>query len=179
MRYLFAAPLVFGCVVVACSKSAAPESAPAPDGTLASDLRDAQGKVVAKARVTPRGTDSVSVVIEATDALPAGTHGVHLHAKGLCEGPTFATAGPHLNPKSRKHGLQNPEGPHAGDMPNLFGAKGTFVAAASIEQLTGPDGSAIVIHAARDDQATDPSGNSGARIACGVLSAPKAAGTAP
>ncbi len=92
--------------------------------------------------------------------------------------PGFTTAGPHWNPASRKHGTDNPAGPHAGDMPNVtVAANGVLgetvtLAGASFASLMDADGSALVIHADRDDLRTDPSGNSGARIACAVLHAP-------
>jgi Cu-Zn family superoxide dismutase len=109
--------------------------------------------------------------------LPPGAHGIHLHAVGRCE-PPFESAGPHWNPARRQHGTANPNGPHLGDMPNI-----TVVADASANvRVTTPggtlsgsdavmdaDGSSVVIHAQADDYRTDPSGNSGARIACGVV----------
>ena len=112
--------------------------------------------------------------------LPAGTHGIHFHAVGRCEATgAFASAGAHFNPASRKHGLQSPDGPHAGDLPNLaIGADGTggfrtnttrVTLGGGAASLLDADGSAVVVHAAQDDQRTDPSGNSGARIACGVV----------
>ena len=112
--------------------------------------------------------------------LPAGTHGVHFHAVGRCEAAgAFASAGAHFNPASRKHGLESPDGPHAGDLPNLaIGAGGTgnfrtnttrVSLGSDAASLLDADGSAVVVHAAQDDQRTDPSGNSGARIACGVV----------
>ena len=112
--------------------------------------------------------------------LPVGTHGIHFHATGQCDATgAFASAGPHFNPASRKHGLESPDGPHAGDLPNLaIGAGGTgnfrtnttrVSLGSDAASLLDADGSAVVVHAAQDDQRTDPSGNSGARIACGVI----------
>lgn len=103
--------------------------------------------------------------------LSAGAHGLHLHAVGRCDGPDFASAGPHWNPTSRKHGSENPEGPHLGDLPNLqVGADGRGVATLALPPgFLDEDGAALIIHAAPDDNRTDPSGNSGARIACAVL----------
>lgn len=114
--------------------------------------------------------------------LTPGAHGIHLHAVGRCDGPEFATAGAHVNPANRKHGLVNPEGPHAGDLPALAAdvtgrATVNLVAplvtldAAPGSGLLDPDGSSLVVHAANDDQRTDPAGNSGARIACGLVAA--------
>ena len=107
--------------------------------------------------------------------LPHGIHGVHIHSVGRCDPPDFASAGPHWNPGGRKHGMNNPAGPHAGDMPNVEvaanGALGQTVVlpGASMASLIDADGAALVIHASADDYMTDPSGNSGARIACAVI----------
>lgn len=107
----------------------------------------------------------------AAEDLPAGPHGLHLHAVGRCDGPDFASAGPHWNPTNRKHGSESPDGPHRGDFPNLqIGADGRGVATLALPPgFLDEDGAALVIHAGPDDYRTDPSGNSGARIACAVL----------
>ncbi len=115
-----------------------------------------------------------SLTIEAT-GLPAGVHGLHLHAVGRCDAPDFTSAGPHWNPTNREHGSENPAGPHLGDLPNLTvgpDGRGGVTLAVPPGLLDG-DGAALVIHAEPDDYRTDPSGNSGARIACAVLKAPK------
>lgn len=115
--------------------------------------------------------------------LPAGMHGAHLHAVGRCEGPKFMSAGAHWNPTSKQHGHQNPAGYHTGDLGNLgVGGDGVLSAgllvpgarASANSSGDGPllldaDGAALVIHAQQDDEKTDPSGNSGDRIACAVL----------
>jgi Cu-Zn family superoxide dismutase len=115
--------------------------------------------------------------------LPPGMHGVHIHAVGRCDPPSFASAGPHWNPTDRQHGHQNPAGFHAGDLGNVtVDANGRLIAdvlaaGARIRPnspgpaalIGGPDGTSLVIHAAPDDERTDPSGNSGDRIACAVL----------
>ncbi len=119
----------------------------------------------------------------ALSGLPPGPHGIHLHAAGRCEPPTFESAGAHFNPTARQHGLENASGPHAGDAPNVDAAQDgramvdVMLATASLNPssaafINDADGSAVVIHASADDQRTDPSGNSGARIACGVVGAP-------
>lgn len=114
----------------------------------------------------------------AVAGLPTGPHGIHLHTIGRCDAPDFSSAGGHLNPMARQHGSMNPAGTHLGDLPNLTidsQGKGTFsieISApreATLTALFDNDGAAIVIHAAADDYKTDPTGNSGARIACGVL----------
>lgn len=124
------------------------------------------------ARLIPAG----AAMILRVDAqgLPPGVHGMHIHATGRCDPPDFSSAQGHWNPSGRAHGSANPAGPHAGDLPNLLvGAAGTGVAEFRLPPSAGPlfdhDGAAVVIHAAADDLRTDPSGNSGARIACGVL----------
>ena len=116
----------------------------------------------------------VTLRVDAT-GLPHGNHGVHVHAVGRCDPPDFASAGPHWNPAGRKHGASNPAGPHAGDLPNVEVAsngvlgEAVTVPGAAMASLLDADGAALVIHAAPDDNMTDPSGNSGARIACAVI----------
>lgn len=107
--------------------------------------------------------------------LPAGEHGVHLHAVGRCDGPDFKSAGPHWNPAGRQHGHLNPQGAHLGDLPNFTVTSldvGKVEFAVS-EPLADADGTSLVIHANPDDYRTDPTGNSGDRIACAVLAAPR------
>lgn len=110
--------------------------------------------------------------------LAAGTHAVHLHQVGRCQAPDFTSAGAHLNPAGRTHGSLSPTGPHLGDLPNIIiGASrtGTLTAdlrAASsdvLAHLFDADGTAIVVHAQADDYRTDPTGNAGGRIGCGVV----------
>ncbi|HET7606316.1 MAG TPA: superoxide dismutase family protein [Sphingomicrobium sp.] len=107
--------------------------------------------------------------------LPHGIHGLHVHAVGRCDPPDFASAGAHWNPTDKKHGMNNPAGPHAGDLPNVeVAANGVLNATvtlpnATMAALLDADGSALVLHATADDYVTDPSGNSGARIACAVI----------
>jgi Cu-Zn family superoxide dismutase len=117
--------------------------------------------------------------------LPPGVHGIHVHAVGRCDPPDFTTAGAHWNPAERKHGFENPQGHHAGDLPNVtVGANGVLHTsvllpnamlagpAGAAAALTDADGAALVIHAGPDDYRTDPSGNSGGRIACAVIAPP-------
>lgn len=143
--------------------------------TATATLKKADGTAAgsAIASVTP---DGLSVSLSVTGITP-GQHGVHVHMTGKCEGPAFASAGGHWNPANTKHGLEAPDGAHAGDMPNLtVAADGTGTLTFSLKsgtlaQLLDADGSAFVVHAGPDDQKTDPSGNSGDRVACGVFAA--------
>jgi Cu-Zn family superoxide dismutase len=147
----------------------------APRGTAS--MHDASGRSVGVLNLEQSGA-GVRIVGDLT-GLPAGTHGIHFHQTGRCDGPAFTTAGAHFNPYSRKHGLENPDGPHAGDMPNVVTpAQGSVLVEMLSPRVTlddaattvfDADGTSLVIHAAPDDQRTDPSGNSGARIACGVI----------
>ena len=142
-----------------------------------SELKDKNGKTVGRATFREE-PDGVLVRLEVQGLTP-GLHAVHVHGVGKCEGPAFASAGGHFNPAQKKHGLKSPDGPHAGDLPNMLVAKdgsGRFEALTdAITLRPGPssvfdsDGSAIVIHAASDDDITDPAGNSGDRVACGVI----------
>ena len=143
-------------------------------------LQDPQGRHLADATVDE--TNGVRVRVEAA-GLVAGTYAVHIHETGLCEPPAFESAGPHWNPTDRQHGRLNPQGPHLGDLPNLtVGADraGTFeftIPGTSLDRgnrrLLDRDGAALVIHTGPDDYRTDPSGNSGARLACGVVASPR------
>jgi Cu-Zn family superoxide dismutase len=145
--------------------------------TAYADLRDKNGNVVGAADFREL-EDGVLIVVR-IKGLPPGLHGIHIHAVGKCEAPDFATAGGHFNPGNKKHGLKSNDGPHAGDLPNLYVTKsgsGRFetlderiTLSSGINTVFDPDGGALVIHAAADDNTTDPSGNSGDRIACGVL----------
>jgi len=160
-------------LVAGCAGMAAPT-----DNTARAELRRAGGQVVGAATFTQVGS-ALRVLLE-VQGLPPGTKGVHVHAVGTCEGPDFTSAGGHFNPDGRQHGaLNHPRGPHAGDLPNITvgpDGRGRLESTTELMSLgTGPssvfdaDGSAIVVHAAPDDFRTDPTGNSGARIACGVI----------
>lgn len=140
-------------------------------------LKNADGKQIGTATFTP-GEGGVRVEVVVSDLKP-GRHGIHIHSVGKCDPPEFKGAGGHFNPAGKHHGLANPEGAHAGDMPNLTvgndgKATATFIAKGATlgdgkGSLFGPEGTALVIHADADDEKTDPAGNSGARIACGVI----------
>jgi Cu-Zn family superoxide dismutase len=156
------------------------ETAQEPAGGAAVPLINAAGQTIGSVRAW-QTAGGVTFRVDAR-GLPHGVHGIHVHSVGRCDPPDFASAGPHWNPLGRKHGLSNPAGPHAGDLPNVEvaanGVLGTAVTLPNASVTAPPgtpgalldaDGAALVIHAQADDNVTDPSGNSGARIACAVI----------
>ncbi len=175
---------IFGLVLVAALSTAAAAGAVGEraTGTFVSGT----GAQVGTAELTQEA-NQVRVIVRFNDAavVTPGNHGFHFHAVGRCDGPDFMSAGGHFNPTSKQHGLKNPAGPHSGDLPNLpidattrnqTGAGYTFVTTSNLVTLTpgasslfDADGTALVVHANPDDEVTDPTGNSGGRIACAVL----------
>lgn len=145
-----------------------------PAGVSATVL-DAAGRELGVLTISESGNGAGLSVSGTLRGLPPGTHGLHFHTVGACE-PPFTSAGDHWNPTSRQHGIQNPNGAHFGDLANIeVGADSSVSVQTSSpggtlrgdNALLDADGAAIVVHAAADDLKTDPSGNSGARIACG------------
>src|SRR5215213_10091244 len=154
-------------------------------------INDSTGRPVGMATFVENAAGDLTVTVEASGLAP-GKHGLHVHTVGSCVGPDFTTAGGHFNPLSKRHGLQTSEGAHGGDLPNLvIGADGrgrfsmtvaSMRLSVGVLSLMDADGSAIVIHASEDDGMTDATGNSGARIACGIVvlgNAPVAAASLP
>jgi Cu-Zn family superoxide dismutase len=162
-----AAAALAGCTTMS-GGSGAERTATAP-------LRTAAGADAGTVTATQAG-DAIRIRIDAR-GMPAGIHGAHVHTTGRCDAPDFTTAGGHWNPTGKQHGTSNPAGPHAGDAPNLtIGADGSgtlsiTLPGGTMDGLLDADGAAFVIHAGPDDYKTDPSGNSGGRIACGVFTA--------
>jgi len=139
-------------------------------------LSFANGQPAGTARLLSDG-DQLSLAVTVNGMEP-GSHGFHLHTTGACRAPDFTSAGGHLNPYNRTHGTQSPGGSHLGDMPNLqVNGSGSASArvdvsdtpASALEEIFDADGTAVVVHADADDYRTDPTGNAGSRIACGVL----------
>lgn len=157
--------------------AAQPVAQAAPQSGARAEFKTAAGEAVGNATLTQNSDGSVRVQVQ-VHGLPAGQHGIHFHQFGACA-PTFGAAGEHYNPMGTMHGLENPSGPHAGDLPNLTvnaDGTGSFDTTTKLVTLTsGPmtvfdsDGTALIIHALTDDQKTDPSGNSDGRIACAVV----------
>ncbi len=169
--------LLFGLAglsfLVGCSMPAQPPV------QASAQLVDRNGKTIGTA--TFRDEAGGVIVNVDVKGLSPGLHAVHVHAVGKCDGPAFTSAGGHFNPAQRKHGLKSPDGPHAGDLPNMYVAKdgsGRFEALtdgitlkSGTTSIFDADGSALVIHAGVDDYTTDPTGNAGDRAACGVIAA--------
>jgi Cu-Zn family superoxide dismutase len=151
------------------------------EASASASFVNAEGLEIGTATLT-QGENGVSIIGELTGVAP-GEHGFHFHQVGDCDPASqFESAGPHFNPTEHKHGIESPDGPHAGDLPNVEATDaGVVLLDLSSEAVSltegeeayvfDEDGTALVLHADADDNVTDPSGNSGDRIACGVIEA--------
>ena len=178
---------VFVLLMVGVLLSAVGAGTAAAQGAGATaQLEDAEGNAVGTAQFT-EGPGGVRIAVQARGLEP-GARGLHIHETGECTPPAFESAGKHFNPGGAMHGLENPEGPHAGDLPGItVNEDGTAAYEATTDRVTlsadgaslfDTDGSTLIIHADGDDQRTDPTGNSGDRVACGVIEASTVAGQA-
>ena len=171
---IMATALVLAVALIwACGESSAP--------TAKATLMNTQGQKVGEAKLT-QTAEGVKIDL-AAENLPPGVHAFHIHEKADCQGHDFMSAGGHFNPFGKHHGLKNPQGPHAGDLPNLtVGPDGQATVSVVAKLVTlkegeknslfQPGGTSLVIHEKADDDMTDPAGNAGARIACGAITRP-------
>ena len=146
--------------------------------TAKAALVNPKGEKVGEAKLE-EAAKGVKITLK-VEKFPPGVHAFHIHEKGVCDTPAFPGAGGHFNPFGKKHGLKSSQGPHAGDLPNLYvspDGKGSLEAMAILvtlkegqpNSLLRPGGTSLMIHANPDDDFTDPAGNAGERIACGVI----------
>ena len=170
--YRFAALLAAGAIC-GCGggQPRGPGGTTLEEPTATASLVDSTGARVGVATFSDSG-GAGRLAISVTGLEP-GLHGMHVHENGSCTTPDFQSAGSHFNPGSKQHGSRNSEGPHAGDLPNLMVEEdGSADTALTVSSSLGTQQRSLVIHADPDDETTDPSGNSGARLVCGVIERP-------
>jgi superoxide dismutase, Cu-Zn family len=182
MKNLFLLLFIF-TILSACSETKKPQSeevieASSMSQSISTVLKDKNNRRIGSAILTEK-PDGVQITIEANGLSP-GKHGFHIHEFGKCEPPHFKSAGQHMNPEKKKHGFLNPNGAHAGDLPNLIvNEDGTVKQDIFIQNVTLKNGkhslvtskgTSLIIHLNEDDLKSDPSGEAGERIACGIIS---------
>lgn len=186
MRKLFIVPMLMVAVSACAAPKAKSESLGKAGGAMpqtmtVTPLLSADGTALGEVRLLQEAAGTR--VVAKVKGLPAGDYAIHIHAVGSCVGPDFTSAGGHFNPEHKQHGEMNPAGSHAGDLPNISVVAGpNGVTEGSIDALRAglrlrdgdaplfdADGAAVVIHAKADDYKTDPTGNAGARLLCGVV----------
>ncbi|MDW0110072.1 superoxide dismutase family protein [Sporosarcina aquimarina] len=181
MKQLYKGIFTVALIAVMSGCGSMNSTAPVNSGvtkSIETTLIDTAGEQIGEAHLTEN--DGVLTISLKAEGLEPGTHGIHLHEKGVCTPPDFKSAGGHFNPTDKEHGFDNPKGYHLGDLPNLeVGKNGKVAVQLSMHNvvlqpgkpnsLLDEDGSALVIHAGPDDYKTDPAGNSGDRIACGEI----------
>jgi Cu-Zn family superoxide dismutase len=190
MRIVLIAPMLLLAMAASAAPKVKAESLGKSGGAMpqtmtVTPLRSADGTELVEVRLLQEAGGTR--VVASIKGLPVGDYAIHIHAVGSCVGPDFASAGGHFNPGLKQHGEMNPAGPHAGDLPNIVvaaGPRGVTEGSIDAERpglrlrdgdapLFDADGAAVIVHAKADDYRTDPSGNAGARLLCGVVSPPQ------